>query len=150
MSLYWHSIYFHYSFLLSVNLKSVGIAWRALMDNGISCDNKALCTCGMRRCCGLVRNRVSDSECKSNRNLVGGSFGRCLGDRLLSGSSIWVTTRSFGCALRRALYWELYRRISSLINTLIKTSVRNKYLFVLDFIVHYYNMFRPRSVAIFR
>jgi hypothetical protein len=35
-------------------------------------------------------------------------------------------------------------------NTLIKTTVRNKYLFVLDFIVHYYNMFRPRSVAIFR
>jgi hypothetical protein len=26
-------------------------------------------------------------------------------------------------------------------NTLIKTTVRNKYLFVLDFIVHYYNMF---------
>jgi hypothetical protein len=36
------------------------------------------------------------------------------------------------------------------INTLIKTTVRNKYLFVLDFIVHYYNMFRPRSVTIFR
>jgi hypothetical protein len=35
-------------------------------------------------------------------------------------------------------------------NTLIKTTVRNKYLFVLNFIVHYYNMFRPRSVAIFR
>jgi hypothetical protein len=35
-------------------------------------------------------------------------------------------------------------------NTLIKTTVRNKYLFVLDFIVYYYNMFRPRSVAIFR
>jgi hypothetical protein len=34
-------------------------------------------------------------------------------------------------------------------NTLVKTTVRNKYLFVLDFIVHYYNMFRPRSVAIF-
>jgi hypothetical protein len=34
-------------------------------------------------------------------------------------------------------------------NTLIKTTVRNKYLFVLDFNVHYY-MFRPRSVAIFR
>jgi hypothetical protein len=27
-------------------------------------------------------------------------------------------------------------------NTLIKTTVRNKYLFVLDFIVHYYNMFQ--------
>jgi hypothetical protein len=25
-------------------------------------------------------------------------------------------------------------------NTLIKTTVRNKYLFVLDFIVHYYNI----------
>jgi hypothetical protein len=35
-------------------------------------------------------------------------------------------------------------------NALIKTTVRNKIFFVLDFIVHYYNMFRPRSVTIFR
>jgi hypothetical protein len=34
-------------------------------------------------------------------------------------------------------------------NALIRTTVRNKIFFVLDFIVHYYNMFRPRSVAIF-
>jgi hypothetical protein len=27
-------------------------------------------------------------------------------------------------------------------NTLIRTTVRNKIFFVLDFIVHYYNMFR--------
>jgi hypothetical protein len=44
----------------------------------------------------------------------------------------------------------IYIYIYIYINTLIKTTVRNKYLFVLDFIVHYYNMFRPRSVAIFR
>jgi hypothetical protein len=46
--------------------------------------------------------------------MVGRSFGRCLRNRLLSGSSMRFTIRSFGCALRRALYWELYRRISSL------------------------------------
>jgi hypothetical protein len=39
-----------------------------------------------------------------NRNLVGKSFGRCLRNRLLSGSSMKFTTRSFGCGLRRALY----------------------------------------------
>jgi hypothetical protein len=37
------------------------------------------------------------------RNLVD----RCLRNRLLSGSSVRFTIRSFGCALRRALYWEL-------------------------------------------
>jgi hypothetical protein len=31
-------------------------------------------------------------------------------------------------------------------NILIKTTVRNKYLFVLDIIVHYSNMFRPRNM----
>jgi hypothetical protein len=36
----------------------------------------------------------------------------------------------------------------SITNTLIKTTVRNKYLFVLDFIVHYYNMFRRTVVLI--
>jgi hypothetical protein len=49
------------------------------------------------------------------RNLVGRSFGRCLRNRLLSGSSMRFTVRSFGCELRRALYWELKRRISSLL-----------------------------------
>jgi hypothetical protein len=34
-------------------------------------------------------------------------FGRCLRNRLLSDSSVRFTTRPFGCALRRALYWEL-------------------------------------------
>jgi hypothetical protein len=43
-----------------------------------------------------------------------------------------------------------FLKIKVVTNTLIKTTVRNKYLFVLDFIVHYYNMFRPRSVAILR
>jgi hypothetical protein len=38
------------------------------------------------------------------RNVVGRSFGRCLCNRLLSGSSMRFTTRPFGCALRRALY----------------------------------------------
>jgi hypothetical protein len=47
-------------------------------------------------------------------NLVGRSFGRCLSNRLLSGWSMWFTTRPFGCALRRAQYWELWRRIPSL------------------------------------
>jgi hypothetical protein len=41
-------------------------------------------------------------------------FGRCLCNRLLSGSSMRFTVRSFGCTLRRALYWELYLQISSL------------------------------------
>jgi hypothetical protein len=48
------------------------------------------------------------------RNLVGRSIGRCLRNRLLTGNSMRFTIRSFGCALRRALYWELYGRISSL------------------------------------
>jgi hypothetical protein len=39
---------------------------------------------------------------------------------------------------------------TNLTNTLIRTTVRNKICFVLDFIVHYYNMFRPRSGAILR
>jgi hypothetical protein len=38
------------------------------------------------------------------RNLVGRSFGRCLRSHLLSGSAVRFTIRSFGCALRRALY----------------------------------------------
>jgi hypothetical protein len=38
------------------------------------------------------------------RNLVGRSFGRCLRNRLLSGSSMRFTIRPFGCVLRRALY----------------------------------------------
>jgi hypothetical protein len=38
------------------------------------------------------------------RNLISRSFGRCLRNRLLSGSSLRFTIRSFGCALRRALY----------------------------------------------
>jgi hypothetical protein len=37
------------------------------------------------------------------RNLVGRSFGRCLRNRLLSGSSMRFTVRSLGCAMRRAL-----------------------------------------------
>jgi hypothetical protein len=48
-------------------------------------------------------------------NLVGRSFGRCLRNRLLlSGCAMRFATRSYGCALRRAPYWELQRRISSL------------------------------------
>jgi hypothetical protein len=38
------------------------------------------------------------------RNLVVRSFGRCFRNRLLSGSSVRFTARSFGCLLRRALY----------------------------------------------
>jgi hypothetical protein len=38
------------------------------------------------------------------RNLGGRSFGRRLLNRLLSGSSMRFTIRSFGCALRQALY----------------------------------------------
>jgi hypothetical protein len=49
------------------------------------------------------------------RNLVGRSLGRCLSTRLLSGSSMRFTIRSFGCALRRALISEQSLRISSLI-----------------------------------
>jgi hypothetical protein len=41
------------------------------------------------------------------RKLVGRSFGRCLHNRLLSGKSMRFTNRSFGRALRRALYWEV-------------------------------------------
>jgi hypothetical protein len=39
------------------------------------------------------------------RNLVHRSFGRCLCNRLLSGSSMRFTIR---CGPRRALYWELF------------------------------------------
>jgi hypothetical protein len=46
--------------------------------------------------------------------VIGRSFGRCLCNRLLSGSSMKFTIRSFGCVLRRALFWEQWRRISSL------------------------------------
>jgi hypothetical protein len=38
------------------------------------------------------------------RNLVGISFGRCLRNRLLSGSSMWFTIGSYDCALRLALH----------------------------------------------
>jgi hypothetical protein len=38
------------------------------------------------------------------RNLVGRSFGGCLRNRLLSGSSMRFTVRSLGCAVRQALY----------------------------------------------
>jgi hypothetical protein len=41
---------------------------------------------------------------KYTTNLVGRSFGRCLRNRLLSGSSIRLTTVQFACALMRALY----------------------------------------------
>jgi hypothetical protein len=38
------------------------------------------------------------------RNLVGRLFGRCLRNRVLSVCAMRITTRSFGRALRRALY----------------------------------------------
>jgi hypothetical protein len=38
------------------------------------------------------------------RDLVGRSFGRCVLNRLLFGSSMRFTIRSFGCAPRRTLY----------------------------------------------
>jgi hypothetical protein len=47
--------------------------------------------------------------------MTGRSFARCLRNRLfLSGSSMRFITRPYECALRRALYWELSLRISSL------------------------------------
>jgi hypothetical protein len=54
----------------------------------------------------LVPN-IAEKTYKYNnytRNLVGRSFSRCLHNRLLSGSSMRITIRPFGCALRRALY----------------------------------------------
>jgi hypothetical protein len=90
------------------------------------CSVALLCNCN----CNSVTNRsvvASRNEtCKLNltnsnyqysnytRNLVGRSFGRCLLNRLLSGSFMRFANRPFGCALRRALYWELQQQISSL------------------------------------
>jgi hypothetical protein len=62
-------------------------------------------------------------------------------------SPLVITAQRGGVDGSRASTWAMKQELA---NTLIKTTVRNKYLFVLDFIVHYYNMFRPRSVAIFR
>jgi hypothetical protein len=46
---------------------------------------------------------------------VGRSFDGCLLNRLfLCGYTMRFTIRLFGCPLTQALYWELYRRISSL------------------------------------
>jgi hypothetical protein len=46
--------------------------------------------------------------------LLSRSFRRCLRNRLLSGSAMRFTVRSFGCTMRRAPYRELQRRITSL------------------------------------
>jgi hypothetical protein len=47
-------------------------------------------------------------------SMLSRSFGKCLRNHVLSGCTMRFTTRSFGCTLRRVLYWELKWQISSL------------------------------------
>jgi hypothetical protein len=61
---------------------------------------------------GNLKNYKYDSY---TRNLIGRSFDRLLCNRLLlPGCSMRFTVRSFGCALRWAPYWQIWRRSSSL------------------------------------